>query len=169
MNKRIYCAVFCAFINAVLLLDLTGCQTASVTEDRAQGTSSATVALLPEAMMSALLQTDDMRTLSAQRQSLMVSFVKNETSQYIDTRLLTEEILRGLLNADIIYQLATHVQTDEKLPPLRLRLESVVTSGIQENAASNDLRAVNLITLRLIDSETGATRWSDTRPLPVKQ
>ncbi len=169
MNKRVNCVTFYMLLSAATLFTLAGCQSASVNENQAQSASPTVTALLPEAMLGALVQTEEIRALSTQRESLAVSFVNNETPQYIDTRRLTEEILRGLLKANVAYDLATPPQTSKAVSPPRLRLEGVITAGVQGEAATNDLHTVHLITLRLVDGQTGEARWSDTKPLPIKR
>ena len=187
----------------LLLLALTGCQTTSPTT----GTSgvsygdakavetvntdlgSTDIQMISEKMTQGLIQTPEIQTLIKKRQLLMASPVQNKTSEYFDTKLITDTVLNQLSKNGIKYAIEAdnmQNQTDElrrqnqsglyakssavkmgKMKGAKYRLDGSISSIIKRTA---DLKDVYYkMNFRLIDIETGVVEWSDEKEIRKSQ
>ena len=131
-----------------LMLVLAGCQTTSPTtgtsgvsygDSKAVETvttdlGSTDIQMISEKMTQSLIQTPEIQTLIKKRQLLMASPVKNKTSEYFDTRLITDTVLTQLQKNGVRYAIEgedMQNQTDE------LRRQS--QSGLYDKTKSDKI------------------------------
>ena len=187
----------------LLLLALAGCQTTSPTT----GTSgvsygdakavetvntdlgSTDIQMISEKMTQGLIQTPEIQTLIKKKQLLMASPVQNKTSEYFDTKLITDTVLNQLSKNGVKYAIEAdnmQNQTDElirqnqtglyakstavkmgKMKGAKYRLDGSISSIIKKSA---DLKDVYYkMNFRLIDIETGVVEWSDEKEIRKSQ
>ena len=182
-----------------LMLVLAGCQTTSPTtgtsgvsygDSKAVETvttdlGSTDIQMISEKMTQSLIQTPEIQTLIKKRQLLMASPVKNKTSEYFDTRMITDTILTQLQKNGVKYVIEgedMQNQTDElmrqnqsglysksktvkmgKMQGAKYRLDGSISSIVKK---TSDLKDVYYkMNLRLIEIETGIVEWSDEKEI----
>ena len=183
----------------ILLIALSGCQTTSPTT----GTSgvsygdakavetvntdlgSTDIQMISEKMTQGLIQTPEIQTLIKKRQLLMASPVKNKTSEYFDTRLITDTVLTQLQKNGVKYVIEgedMQNQTDElirqnqsglysksksvkmgKMQGAKYRLDGSISSIVKKTSDIKDV--YYKMNLRLIEIETGIVEWSDEKEI----
>ena len=186
---------------SLLVLALTGCQTTgmggsgvSYGDSKAVETvntdlGSTDVQMISEKMTQGLIQTPEIQTLIKKRQLLMASPVQNKTSEYFDTKLITDTVLNQLSKNGVKYVIEAdnmQNQTDElrrqnqsglydksstvkmgKMKGAKYRLDGSISSIIKK---SSDLKDVYYkMNFRLIDIETGIVEWSDEKEIRKSQ
>lgn len=184
---------------AALALVLTACETTSPTtgtsgvsygdakavETVTTDLGSTDIQMISEKMTQGLIQTPEIQTLIKKRQLLMASPVKNKTSEYFDTRLITDTVLTQLQKNGVKYVIEgedMQNQTDElrrqnqsglydksksvkvgKMHGAKYRLDGSISSIIKK---TSDLKDVYYkMNLRLIEIETGVVEWSDEKEI----
>lgn len=183
----------------IMLLALAGCQTTSPTtgtsgvsygdakavETVTTDLGSTDIQMISEKMTQGLIQTPEIQTLIKKRQLLMASPVKNKTSEYFDTRLITDTVLTQLQKNGVKYVIEgedMQNQTDElmrqnqsglysksksvkmgKMHGAKYRLDDSISSIVKK---TSDLKDVYYkMNLRLIEIETGIVEWSDEKEI----
>jgi uncharacterized protein (TIGR02722 family) len=183
----------------IILLALAGCQTTSPTtgtsgvsygdakavETVTTDLGSTDIQMISEKMTQGLIQTPEIQTLIKKRQLLMASPVKNKTSEYFDTRLITDTVLTQLQKNGVKYVIEgedMQNQTDElmrqnqsglysksktvkmgKMQGAKYRLDGSISSIVKK---TSDLKDVYYkMNLRLIEIETGIVEWSDEKEI----
>ena len=182
-----------------LMLVLAGCQTTSPTtgtsgvsygDSKAVETvttdlGSTDIQMISEKMTQSLIQTPEIQTLIKKRQLLMASPVKNKTSEYFDTRLITDTVLTQLQKNGVRYAIEgedMQNQTDElrrqsqsglydktksvkvgKMQGAKFRLDGSISSIIKKTSDIKDV--YYKMNLRLIEIETGIVEWSDEKEI----
>lgn len=183
----------------IILLALAGCQTTSPTtgtsgvsygdakavETVTTDLGSTDIQMISEKMTQGLIQTPEIQTLIKKRQLLMASPVKNKTSEYFDTRLITDTVLTQLQKNGVKYVIEgedMQNQTDElmrqnqsglysksksvkmgKMHGAKYRLDGSISSIVKK---TSDLKDVYYkMNLRLIEIETGIVEWSDEKEI----
>jgi uncharacterized protein (TIGR02722 family) len=183
----------------IMLLALAGCQTTSPTtgtsgvsygdakavETVTTDLGSTDIQMISEKMTQGLIQTPEIQTLIKKRQLLMASPVKNKTSEYFDTRLITDTVLTQLQKNGVKYVIEgedMQNQTDElmrqnqsglysksktvkmgKMQGAKFRLDGSISSIVKK---TSDLKDVYYkMNLRLIEIETGIVEWSDEKEI----
>lgn len=185
---------------AALVLALAACQTTSPTVGSDTGVSygdakavetvttdlgSTDIQMISEKMTQSLIQHPVIQGLIKKRQLLMASPVKNKTSEYFDTRLITDTVLMQLQKNGIRYAIEgedMQNQTDElrrqnqsglydkakavkmgKMQGAKFRLDGSISSIVKK---SSDVKDVYYkMNLRLIEIETGIVEWSDEKDI----
>lgn len=193
-----------SLIAAALLLSLAGCQTMSTTSPTASSATSGVsygdakavetvstdlgstdIQMISEKMTSSLIQHPVIQDLIKRRQLLMSSPVKNKTSEYFDTRLITDTVLMQLQKNGVRYVVAgedMQNQTDElrrqsqsglydksksvkvgKMQGAKYRLDGSISSIVKR---SSDVKDVYYkMNLQLIEIESGIVEWSDEKDI----
>ena len=183
----------------IMLLALAGCQTTSPTtgtsgvsygdakavETVTTDLGSTDIQMISEKMTQNLIQTPEIQTLIKKRQLLMASPVKNKTSEYFDTRLITDTVLTQLQKNGVKYVIEgedMQNQTDElmrqnqsglysksksvkmgKMHGAKYRLDGSISSIVKK---TSDLKDVYYkMNLRQIEIETGIVEWSDEKEI----
>jgi len=183
----------------IMLLALAGCQTTSPTtgtsgvsygdakavETVTTDLGSTDIQMISEKMTQGLIQTPEIQTLIKKRQLLMASPVKNKTSEYFDTRMITDTILTQLQKNGVKYVIEgedMQNQTDElmrqnqsglysksktvkmgKMHGAKYRLDGSISSIVKK---TSDLKDVYYkMNLRLIEIETGIVEWSEEKEI----
>jgi len=183
----------------ILMLALAGCQTTSPTtgtsgvsygdakavETVTTDLGSTDIQMISEKMTQGLIQTPEIQTLIKKRQLLMASPVKNKTSEYFDTRMITDTVLTQLQKNGVKYVIEgedMQNQTDElmrqnqsglysksktvkmgKMQGAKFRLDGSISSIVKK---TSDLKDVYYkMNLRLIEIETGIVEWSDEKEI----
>ena len=146
---------------------------------------STDIQMISEKMTQSLIQQALIQDLIKKRQLLMASPVKNKTSEYFDTRLITDTILTQLQKNGVRYAIEgedMQNQTDElrrqnqsglydkskavkmgKMQGARYRLDGSISSIIKK---SSDIKDVYYkMNLRLIEIETGIVEWSEEKDI----
>ncbi len=186
-------------LTGILLLALAGCQTTSPTtgtsgvsygdakavETVTTDLGSTDIQMISEKMTQGLIQTPEIQTLIKKRQLLMASPVQNKTSEYFDTKMITDTVLNQLSKNGVKYVIEAdnmQNQTDElrrqtqsglydktkqvktgKMQGAKFRLDGSISSIIKKTA---DLKDVYYkMNFRLIDIETGVVEWSDEKEI----
>ena len=183
----------------ILLLALAGCQTTSPTtgtsgvsygDSKAVETvntdlGSTDIQMISEKMTQSLIQTPEIQTLIKKRQLLMASPVKNKTSEYFDTRMITDTVLMQLQKNGVKYVIEgedMQNQTDElirqnqsglysksktvkmgKMQGAKYRLDGSISSIVKKTSDIKDV--YYKMNLRLIEIETGIVEWSDEKEI----
>ena len=182
-----------------LMLVLAGCQTTSPTtgtsgvsygdakavETVTTDLGSTDIQMISEKMTQGLIQTPEIQTLIKKRQLLMASPVKNKTSEYFDTRLITDTVLTQLQKNGVRYTIEgedMQNQVDElsrqnqsglysksksvkmgKMQGAKYRLDGSISSIIKKTSDMKD--AYYKMNMRLIEIETGIVEWSDEKEI----
>ncbi|SBT03768.1 putative lipoprotein [Candidatus Accumulibacter aalborgensis] len=187
-------------VAGALVVALAGCQTTSSPTTGSSGVSygdskavetvttdlgSTDIQMISEKMTQSLIQQPLIQDLIKKRQLLMASPVKNKTSEYFDTRLITDTILTQLQKNGVRYAIEgedMQNQTDElrrqnqsglydkskavkmgKMQGARYRLDGSISSIIKK---SSDIKDVYYkMNLRLIEIETGIVEWSEEKDI----
>ncbi len=188
-----------SLLASLTALALAGCQTTSPTtgtpgvsygdakavETVTTDLGSTDIQMISEKMTQGLIQTPDIQTLIKKRQLLMASPVQNKTSEYFDTKLITDTILTQLQKNGVRYTIEAdnmQNQVDElrrqnqtglydksktvkmgKMQGAKYRLDGSISSIVKR---TTDLKDVYYkMNMRLIDIETGVVEWSDEKEI----
>ena len=199
MGSKLCCDHRTHLVAGILMLALAGCQTTSPTtgtsgvsygdakavETVTTDLGSTDIQMISEKMTQGLIQTPEIQTLIKKRQLLMASPVKNKTSEYFDTRMITDTILTQLQKNGVKYVIEgedMQNQTDElmrqnqsglysksktvktgKMQGAKFRLDGSISSIVKK---TSDLKDVYYkMNLRLIEIETGIVEWSDEKEI----
>lgn len=184
---------------ALLALALSACQTTSPTvgdgsvsygdakavEIVTTDLGSTDIQMIAEKMTQSLIQTPEIQTAIKKRQLLMASPVKNKTSEYFDTRLITDTILTQLQKNGIKYTIEgedMQNQVDElrrqnqsglykksksvkmgNMEGAKYRLDGSISSIVKKNSSMKDV--YYKMNLRLVEIETGVVEWTDEKEI----
>ena len=146
---------------------------------------STDIQMVAEKMTQSMIQHPVTQDVIRKRQLLMASPVKNKTSEYFDTRLITDTILTQLQKNGIRYVIEgedMQNQTDElrrqnqsglydksksvkvgKMQGAKYRIDGSVSSIVKKNADMKDV--YYKVNMRLIEIETGIVEWSDEKDI----
>lgn len=186
-------------IAGVMALTLAGCQTTSPTtgsgnvsygdakavETVTTDLGSTDIQMISEKMTSSLIQHPLMQDVIRKRQLLMASPVKNKTSEYFDTQLITDTVLTQLQKNGVRYVIEgenMQNQVDElrrqnqsglydksksvkmgKMQGARYRLDGSISSIVKKTSDMKDV--YYKMNLRLIEIESGIVEWSDEKEI----
>jgi uncharacterized protein (TIGR02722 family) len=171
----------------------TGCSTtpkisygdAKSVETVTSGFGSTDLNQIAEAMTRSLLQTKSI-SASATAPVITLAEVKNKTSEYIDTRVITEKIRTQLTKSGQV-RFAVSIsemqnQTDElkrqnqsglykekgsakigNMQGAKYRIEGTISSIVKQNKTVNDIYYI--FNLSLIDNESGLIEWADEKEI----
>ncbi len=180
-----------ASISVVVLA--TGCSTtpkisygdAKSVETVTSGFGSTDLNQIAEAMTRSLLQTKSI-SASATAPVITLAEVKNKTSEYIDTRVITEKIRTQLTKSGQV-RFAVSIsemqnQTDElkrqnqsglykekgsakigNMQGAKYRIEGTISSIVKQNKTVKDIYYI--FNLSLIDNESGLIEWADEKEI----
>ena len=188
-----------SLLAGLLLIALAGCQTTSPTtgthgvsygdakavETVTTDLGSTDIQMISEKMTQGLIQTPEIQTLIKKRQLVMASPVQNKTSEYFDTKLITDTVLTQLQKNGVRYAIEAdnmQNQVDElrhqnqsglydksksvkmgKMQGAKYRLDGSISSIVKKTA---DLKDVYYkMNMRLIEIETGVVEWSDEKEI----
>jgi uncharacterized protein (TIGR02722 family) len=146
---------------------------------------STDIQMVAEKMTQSMIQHPVTQDVIRKRQLLMASPVKNKTSEYFDTRMITDTILTQLQKNGIRYVIEgedMQNQTDElrrqnqsglydksksvkvgKMQGAKYRIDGSVSSIVKKNADMKDV--YYKVNMRLIEIETGIVEWSDEKDI----
>lgn len=146
---------------------------------------STDIQVIAEKMTGSLIQHPVVQDVIKKRQLLMASPVKNKTSEYFDTRLITDTILTQLQKNGVRYVIEgedMQNQVDElrrqtqsglydksktvrtgKMQGAKYRLDGSISSIVKRDASIKDV--YYKMNLRLIEIETGIVEWSDEKDI----
>lgn len=186
-------------LSGILLVALAGCQTTSPTtgtsgvsygdakavETVTTDLGSTDIQMISEKMTQSLIQHPVVQDMIKKRGLLMASPVQNKTSEYFDTKMITDTVLTQLQKNGIRYVIEAdnmQNQTDElrrqtqsglydktksvkigKMQGAKFRLDGSISSIIKKTADLKD--AYYKMNLRLIEIETGIVEWSDEKEI----
>ncbi|MDP1605780.1 MAG: penicillin-binding protein activator LpoB [Rhodocyclaceae bacterium] len=141
--------------------------------------------VIAEKMTGSLIQHPVVQDVIKKRQLLMASPVSNKTSEYFDTRLITDTILTQLQKNGVRYVIEgadMQNQVDElrrqtqsglydksktvktgKMQGAKYRLDGSISSIVKKDASIKDV--FYKMNLRLIEIETGIVEWSDEKDI----
>ena len=184
---------------AVLALSLSGCISNSPTtggsgvsygdskavETVSTDLGSTDIQMTSEKMTQSMLQTPLLQGIIKERGLLMASPVENKTSEYFDTKLITDTILSQLQKNGVRYVIAgdeMQNQVDElrrqnqsglydkkstakvgKMKGAEYRIDGSVSSIVKRDSSVKDV--YYKINLRLVEIETGIVEWSDEKEI----
>ena len=187
----------------VLALALAGCQTTSPTtgssgvsygdakavETVTTDLGSTDIQMTAEKMTQSLIQHPVIQDLIKKRGLMMASPVQNKTSEYFDTKLITDTVLVQLQKNGVRYVIegeAMQNQVDElrrqnqsglydksksvkmgRMQGAKFRLDGSVSSIIKKSSDLKD--AYYKINLRLVEIESGIVEWSDEKEIRKSQ
>ncbi|MBS1189105.1 MAG: putative lipoprotein [Rhodocyclaceae bacterium] len=146
---------------------------------------STDIQMIAEKMTQSLIQHPTLQDLIKKRQLMMASPVKNKTSEYFDTRLITDTVLTQLQKNGVRYVIEgedMQNQVDElrrqnqsglydksksvkmgKMQGAKFRLDGSISSIIKKSADIKDV--YYKMNLRLVEVETGIVEWSDEKEI----
>jgi uncharacterized protein (TIGR02722 family) len=146
---------------------------------------STDIQMTAEKMTISMLQTPLMQGIIRQRGLLMASPVANKTSEYFDTKLITDTILTQLQKNGVRYVIAgdeMQNQTDElirqnqsglykksstakvgNMQGAQYRIDGSVSSIVKRDSGVKDV--YYKINMRLIEIESGIVEWSDEKEI----
>lgn len=146
---------------------------------------STDIQMTAEKMTISMLQTPLLQGIIQKRGLLMASPVANKTSEYFDTKLITDTILAQLQKNGVRYVIAgdeMQNQTDElirqnqsglykksttakvgNMQGAQYRIDGSVSSIVKKNASMKDV--YYKINMRLIEIESGIVEWSDEKEI----
>lgn len=186
-------------LSALLAITLSACQTTSPTvgdgsvnygdakavETVTTDLGSTDIQMIAEKMTQSLIQTPEIQAAIKKRQLLMASPVKNKTSEYFDTRLITDTILTQLQKNGIKYTIEgedMQNQVDElrrqnqsglykksksvkmgNMEGAKYRLDGSISSIVKKNSSMKDV--YYKMNLRLVEIETGIVEWTDEKEI----
>jgi len=187
-------------LSTVLSLSLSACATTNSPTTESRGVSygdskavetvntdlgSTDIQMTAEKMTVSMLQHPLLQDIIRQRGLLMASPVANNTSEYFDTKLITDTILTQLQKNGVRYVIAgdeMQNQTDElirqnqsglydkrssvkvgKMQGAQYRIDGSVSSIVKRGAGVKDV--YYKINMRLIEIETGIVEWSDEKEI----
>jgi uncharacterized protein (TIGR02722 family) len=146
---------------------------------------STDIQMISEKMTQSLIQHPVVQEMIKKRGLMMASPVQNKTSEYFDTKLITDTVLTQLQKNGVRYVIEAdnmQNQTDElrrqnqsglydksksvkmgKMQGAKYRLDGSISSIIKR---SSDVKDVYYkMNLRLIEIETGIVEWSDEKDI----
>ena len=184
----------------LMLLALAGCQTTSPTvggggdvsygdakavETVTTDLGSTDIQMISEKMTQSLIQHPVVQDMIRKRGLMMASPVQNKTSEYFDTKLITDTVLTQLQKNGVRYVIEAdnmQNQTDElrrqnqsglyaknksvkmgKMQGAQYRLDGSISSIVKKNSNIKDV--YYKMNLRLIEIETGIVEWSDEKDI----
>ena len=183
----------------LMMLALAGCQTTSPTigssgvsygDSKAVETvttdlGSTDIQMISEKMTQSLIQHPVVQDLIRKRGLMMASPVQNKTSEYFDTKLITDTVLTQLQKNGVRYVIEAdnmQNQTDElrrqnqsglyaknksvkmgKMQGAQYRLDGSISSIVKKGSNIKDV--YYKMNLRLIEIETGIVEWSDEKDI----
>lgn len=192
-NRRIQ------LLTGILMLALAGCQTTSPTtgssgvsygDSKAVETvttdlGSTDIQMISEKMTQSLIQHPVIQDLIRKRGLMMASPVQNKTSEYFDTKMITDTILTQLQKNGVRYVIEAdnmQNQVDElrrqnqsglydksksvkmgKMQGAKFRLDGSISSIIKRGSDIKDV--YYKMNLRLVEIETGIVEWSDEKDI----
>jgi uncharacterized protein (TIGR02722 family) len=196
MKKSLFVLAMCGLGSVAL----TGCNTTSPTVggggDVAYGDAKAVetvttdlgstdIQMTAEKMTQSMIQEPVIQDIIRKRQLLMASPVKNKTSEYFDTRLITDTVLNQLRKNGVRYVIEgedMQNQVDElrrqnqsglysqsktakvgKMQGAKYRIDGSVSSIVKKNSSMKDV--YYKINMRLIEIESGIVEWSDEKEI----
>ena len=187
------------FIAGVLMLALAGCQTTSPTtgssgvsygdakavETVTTDLGSTDIQMISEKMTQSLIQHPVIQDLIRKRGLMMASPVKNKTSEYFDTRLITDTVLTQLQKNGVRYVIEGEDMQNQvselsrqnqsglydksksvkmgKMQGAKFRLDGSISSIIKKGSDIKDV--YYKMNLRLIEIESGIVEWSDEKDI----
>lgn len=150
---------------------------------------STDIQMIAEKMTQSLIQSRTVQVAIDRRELLMASPVKNKTSEYFDTRLITDTILTQLQKNGVRYTIEgedMQNQVDElrrqnqsglydrsksvkmgKMQGAKYRLDGSISSIVKRNSAMKDV--YYKMNLRLIEIESGIVEWSEEQDIRKTQ
>lgn len=203
MNPTLASTCRSPLLAGLLLLALAGCQTTSPTtgsSDVSYGDAKAVetvntdlgstdIQMIAEKMTQGLIQTPEIQTAIKKRILLMASPVQNKTSEYFDTKLITDTVLTQLQKNGVKYVIEAdnmQNQTDElrrqnqsglyeksksvkigKMQGAKYRLDGSISSIVKKTSNLKDV--YYKMNFRLIEIETGIVEWSDEKEIRKSQ
>lgn len=184
----------------LMLLALAGCQTTSPTvggggdvsygdakavETVTTDLGSTDIQMISEKMTQSLIQHPVVQDMIRKRGLMMASPVQNKTSEYFDTKLITDTVLTQLQKNGVRYVIEAdnmQNQTDElrrqnqsglyaknksvkmgKMQGAQYRLDGSISSIVKKGSNIKDV--YYKMNLRLIEIETGIVEWSDEKDI----
>lgn len=184
----------------LMMLALAGCQTTSPTvggggdvsygdakavETVTTDLGSTDIQMISEKMTQSLIQHPVVQGLIKKRGLMMASPVQNKTSEYFDTKLITDTVLTQLQKNGVRYVIEAdnmQNQTDElrrqnqsglyaknksvkmgKMQGAQFRLDGSISSIVKKGSSIKDV--YYKMNLRLIEIETGIVEWSDEKDI----
>ena len=184
----------------LMMLALAGCQTTSPTvggggdvsygdakavETVTTDLGSTDIQMISEKMTQSLIQHPVVQGLIKKRGLMMASPVQNKTSEYFDTKLITDTVLTQLQKNGVRYVIEAdnmQNQTDElrrqnqsglyaknksvkmgKMQGAQYRLDGSISSIVKKGSNIKDV--YYKMNLRLIEIETGIVEWSDEKDI----
>lgn len=187
------------FIVGALLLALAGCQTTSPTtgssgvsygdakavETVTTDLGSTDIQMISEKMTQSLIQHPVIQDLIKKRGLMMASPVKNKTSEYFDTRLITDTVLTQLQKNGVRYVIEGEDMQNQvselsrqnqsglydksksvkmgKMQGAKFRLDGSISSIVKKGSDIKDV--YYKMNLRLIEIESGIVEWSDEKDI----
>jgi len=146
---------------------------------------STDIQMVAEKMTQSLIQHPLVQDVIKKRKLLMASPVKNKTSEYFDTRLITDTILTQLQKNGVRYVIEgedMQNQTDElrrqnqsglydkskavkvgKMQGAKYRIDGSVSSIVKKNSNMKDV--FYKVNMRLIEIESGIVEWSEEKEI----
>lgn len=146
---------------------------------------STDIQMVAEKMTQSMIQHPVIQEVIRKRQLLMASPVKNKTSEYFDTRQITDTILTQLQKNGIRYVIEgedMQNQTDElrrqnqtglydksksvkvgKMQGAKFRIDGSVSSIVKKNSDIKDV--FYKVNMRLIEIESGIVEWSEEKEI----
>ncbi len=186
-------------LTGILMLALAGCQTTSPTtgssgvsygDSKAVETvttdlGSTDIQMISEKMTQSLIQHPVIQDLIRKRGLMMASPVQNKTSEYFDTKMITDTILTQLQKNGVRYVIEAdnmQNQVDElrrqnqsglydksksvkmgKMQGAKFRLDGSISSIVKRGSDIKDV--YYKMNLRLVEIETGIVEWSDEKDI----
>lgn len=186
-------------LTGILMLALAGCQTTSPTtgssgvsygDSKAVETvttdlGSTDIQMISEKMTQSLIQHPVIQDLIRKRGLMMASPVQNKTSEYFDTKMITDTILTQLQKNGVRYVIEAdnmQNQVDElrrqnqsglydksksvkmgKMQGAKFRLDGSISSIVKRGSDIKDVD--HKMNLRLVEIETGIVEWSDEKDI----
>jgi len=187
-------------LSAALSLVLSACETNSPTVGEDSGVKygdskavetvttdlgSTDVQTTAEQMTQSMLQTPLMQEIIKKRGLIMASPVANKTSEYFDTKLITDTVLTQLQRNGVRYVIAgdeMQNQTDElirqnqtglykrsttakigNMQGAKYRIDGSVSSITKRNSKVKDV--YYKVNMRLVEIESGIVEWSDEKEI----
>ncbi|MDR1424078.1 MAG: penicillin-binding protein activator LpoB [Azoarcus sp.] len=183
------------FLPAVMALSLSACVTtgdsgvsygdAKETETVTTDLGSTDIQTTTEKMVESMLQHPLLQDIIRQRGLLMASPVENKTSEYFDTKLITDSMLSQLQKNGVRYVIAgdeMQNQVDElrrqnqsglykkssaakvgNMQGAQYRIDGSVSSIVKRTSSVKDV--YYKINLRLVEIESGVVEWSDEKEI----
>ena len=184
----------------LMMLALAGCQTTSPTvggggdvsygdakavETVTTDLGSTDIQMISEKMTQSLIQHPVVQDMIRKRGLMMASPVQNKTSEYFDTKLITDTVLTQLQKNGVRYVIEAdnmQNQTDElrrqnqsglyaknksvkmgKMQGAQYRLDGSISSIVKKGSSIKDV--YYKMNMRLIEIETGIVEWSDEKEI----